>query len=170
METLPGLATLSAAAIRHFSQGWKNDGTWDDVLHLAARFMETEAVSPDSYESLLAWHHLLLGIGNFKRAGGRILPGAPLAHYEDLDEDLAAPEFFRVPRFGLEVRQNDEWTWFSLKEEIKGLGVATTSTLLAAIWPATQNASDRPKLLPARNYLSPARRLWQETVTAIGST
>src|SRR5918992_5502262 len=46
MESLPGLATLSAAAIRHFSQGWKDDGTWDDVLHLAARFMETEAVSP----------------------------------------------------------------------------------------------------------------------------
>jgi hypothetical protein len=145
MDELPALPTLNAAAIRHFSEGWNDDGTWDDVLYLAAQFLEAQASSPYSDESMIAWHHLLLGVGNFKRPGGRILPGAPLGSYES----APAPDLFRVPRLGFEVHQNDELTWFYLSEEIKGLGVATTSTLLAAIWPSTHVIMDRRTLSAA---------------------
>jgi hypothetical protein len=65
---------LTGTQIRHWASQWADGGLWDDILRLSGLFWEARS-DPDRR---IAWHHLVLAVGNFKRE-----PGAALASRAD---------------------------------------------------------------------------------------
>lgn len=126
---LPG---LDAAAIRQLAGSWSDEGFWEDIEWLSERFWLT---SGD--EHVAAWHHLVLAVGNFKRQPGRRLRPARLAHLSGPLRLEQRPSSFDVP--GTEppatVAAEDAGGWHRLSKELPGAAEATTTTLLAALWP-----------------------------------
>ncbi|MGZ7023302.1 MAG: hypothetical protein ACXVJ3_18870, partial [Ilumatobacteraceae bacterium] len=123
MELPPALPGLDCVAIDRLSMGWSDGGLWHDIEWLAGRFW-----SADGRNRTIAWHHLVLAVGNFKRQPGRRLRPA-------LDAQLdynppPAPANFDVPGTDpiVNVVVGDPETWDALSEALPGSGVATTTT------------------------------------------
>lgn len=115
------------------AQEWGSEGpweeAWDQTRLLAQRFLATREDDPSVS---LAWHHLLLAVGNFKRSTGPIIPCA--LEIEPVTDELSD---FRIPGAvpdASRVTAGDSETWPHLTL-IEGLAVPTATTLLAAIWP-----------------------------------
>lgn len=102
-----------------------------DIEWLSERFWSTTGD-----EHVVAWHHLVLAVGNFKRQSGRRLRPAHLAHLSG-SLRLERPSTFDVP--GTEpaatVAAEGSAGWRRLSKELPGAAEATTTTLLAALWP-----------------------------------
>jgi hypothetical protein len=122
------LPQLDDRTVQRLADRWNDTGLWNDVLRLADHFWSC----PDGDHA--TWHHLLLSVGNFKRQGGaRLQIRMP-------DNDLAGVDRrdrFWVPGLEspVELAVEDYCSWNELAVHISGLGVATTTTLLAALWP-----------------------------------
>lgn len=103
-----------------------------DIEWLAERFWSTVGD-----QRVVAWHHLVLAVGNFKRQSGRRLRPARLAHLSGPLRLEQRPSSFDVP--GTEppttVAAEDSAGWRRLSKELPGAAEATTTTLLAALWP-----------------------------------
>ncbi|HZT66507.1 MAG TPA: hypothetical protein VFA11_12025 [Acidimicrobiales bacterium] len=119
------LATLGAR--------WADGGLWSDIEALAARAW----AAPDGPERYLAWHHLLMAVGNFKRQPGRRVYPAPLPAVLHVRPPRSPS--FAVPGTGHVVAEEDEASW-TLR--IHGLGVPTLTPLLAALWPGSHHVLD----------------------------
>ena len=129
---------LDSNSLRRLAAAWDDSGLWKDVQWLADRFWST-ALS----DAALAWHHLLLAVGNFKRQGGtRICPSALPASPVTRSEQ---PTALTVPGTEPPVRLtvDDSLSWQCLSDAIPGVAVATTTTLLAALWPDQHVVFDR---------------------------
>lgn len=122
---LPGLTPARVIAL---AGTWDDGGLWADVCWLAERCWENDDAEPLT----LRWHHLVLAVGNFKRQSGRRLrPG----RISDLSNaKVFAAEKFVLPSC-LEIHRDDEESWRQLKIGLPGAALATTTTLLAALWP-----------------------------------
>lgn len=107
---------------------------WADSARLAARFWAT----PEGHNRQVAWHHLLMAVGNFKRQTpihvGECLVDLPDAS-SDPPAELVLPG---GPRLG----RDEAATWKALTD-VPGLGVATATTLLSALWPGKHVIIDR---------------------------
>jgi hypothetical protein len=127
-ETLPG---LEARVIRKLSETWSDDGLWADVSWLADRFWVSE-----KDEQLVAWHHLVMAVGNFKRQSGRRLKPPLLAARLEIHPRRLS-EFFALPASEptVVIDADDPSSWGMLENRLPGAAVATTTTLLAALWP-----------------------------------
>lgn len=125
---LPG---LDSDTIRRWAGTWDDGGLWGDVEVLADRFW----TSADGTERLTGWHHLVLAVGNFKRESGRRLRPAWLP----LPLTRPAPRSSSVLLPGTEspllLGVDDVNSWIHLNVALPGAAVATTTTLLAALWP-----------------------------------
>lgn len=123
---LPGLA---AEDVRRLSESWDDGGLWNDILWLADRFVASEGELRS-----VAWHHLVMAVGNFKRQAGRRLRPLKLA---DTDFVGLSDRPLRVVVPGVEepLVVDDSGTWRQLNELLPGAGVATMTTLLSALWP-----------------------------------
>lgn len=132
---LPG---LDAARIEAFADHWEDQGLWEDVQIIARRLWAAE----DEVERAWVWHHLVMAVGNFKRDGGRRLHPVRLAA-NDSAPDVAAGDTLIVPgsRTALAAERPDSWS--ELKRVLPGAGTATTTTLLAALWPSRHFVFDR---------------------------
>ncbi|MDX6584605.1 MAG: hypothetical protein QOI10_3789 [Solirubrobacterales bacterium] len=107
---------------------------WADCARLADRFWGM----PEGQERLVTWHHLLMAVGNFKRQTP-IHIGAGLTEFAD--ELPARPRDVVVPG-GPRRARDDVTTWRALTD-LPGLGVATATTLLSALWPGEHVIIDR---------------------------
>lgn len=121
---LPQLTPERATAL---AGTWDDGGLWDDVMWLSRQcWLEG---SPD--RSVLRWHHFVLAVGNFKRQAGRMSPprlsGLP-------DSGAVSREELRTPS-GLVLQRDGEDSWRELEKSFPGIALATTTTLLAALWP-----------------------------------
>ncbi len=126
-DLIPG---LNAEAAHRLSASWDDGGLWNDICWLAERFL----ASDESNARAVAWHHLVLAIGNFKRPTGRRLRPAHLSPRPSGSSSERAPTLL-VPGLDRPVMVTDIATWRCLAESIPGAGVATTTTLLSALWP-----------------------------------
>lgn len=128
-DPLPGLA---AEAVRRLAGSWSDAGFWADIEWLAARFWTTVGV-----EHAIAWHHLVLAIGNFKRQPGRRLHAGRLAGLQPAPAVESRRSAIEVPGADPVVRVSVENfdSWRSLSGALPGAAEATTTTLLAALWP-----------------------------------
>jgi hypothetical protein len=138
METhAGGLTLLTPETIDAYHALWSDDGLWEDVQRLAARFW----VAGDD-ERHVRWHHLVLAVGNFKRQGGTRLwpasvPDCPTG--EARPQDRIAP-----PGLGpFVLAENEPDTWSGFQARFRGMGLVTTTTLLTALWPDSHLIYDR---------------------------
>jgi hypothetical protein len=125
-SALPG---LTPARANDLAISWNDGGIWEDVLWLARRCWLVESEVPLS----LRWHHLVLAVGNFKRQGGRRLrpssiSGNPLP-------PVSRSQLFTMP-CGRKIHREEEDSWRVLEARLPGAALATTTTLLAALWPS----------------------------------
>jgi len=123
---LPGLGD---AAVRRLARSWDDGGLWDDVRRLAERFIASQET-----DQLLAWDHLVLAVGNFKRQPGRRLRPPSLS---DVAPAVPAMPSYTVVMPGTDKPLDAEKisSWQLLMDSLPGAAVATTTTLLAALWP-----------------------------------
>ena len=122
---LPG---LTGERVGRLAANWSDGGLWDDVLLLADRFWQVD----EPRERVVRWHHLVLAVGNFKRQSGRRL--RPTNLIDPIGCPTVRTSAFDAP-CGAQVERDDERTWQVLCDELSGAGVATTTMLLAALWP-----------------------------------
>jgi hypothetical protein len=103
-----------------------------DVESLAGALFVTQ----DKRRLGFLWHHFVLAVGNFKRQPGRRLYPAALTP-QVAGTASCHPDQLVVPvaTNSLEIGKLDEDSWDNLKDALKGAGVATVTTLLAALWP-----------------------------------
>ena len=126
-SALPG---LNRQAIQRLSSDWDDGGLWDDILYLAGQFL-----SASGAERTRMWHHLVLAVGNFKRQPGRRLRPPRLAHEPPSTTDRPNHAFVPVPGTSVTIGVEDRASWGEFLDETSGAGVATGTTLLAALWP-----------------------------------
>lgn len=127
-EVIPGLDNES---IRLFARKWKDGGLWDDVAYLADKFWSAS----DEEERLRSWHHVVVAVGNFKRPPGRRLRPASLGSLPTSQPQRASSVSVPGARHDLVLGVDDASTWEHLCDSLPGAAVATTTTLLAALWP-----------------------------------
>lgn len=121
-------------AIAALSATWDDGGRWDDIQVLGDLAWQEPA--PRRRE----WHHLVMAVGNFKRQRGRRLrPASPLPGSVRADgrPDVRGDAFEYLRRDGeLDVvTREDLDSWERLEQNLPGAAVATTTTLLASLWP-----------------------------------
>lgn len=130
---MSGLPGLDHRAIDTLSAAWdpRGDGheLWSDIRRLVCRF----GSAPAGLERTLAWHHLVMAVGNFKRQGGYRLRPASL---DPLDSPGNIPGVFAVPGTSLDLEVENPQSWLTLNKQLPGAAAATVTTLLAALWPA----------------------------------
>lgn len=121
--------------IYSYADVWWDGGLWDDILWLAHRAW----TAPEDDERRTRWHHLVMAVGNFKRQNGRRLRPARIG-------TVPAPTFTRPDRFcvpdGPEVLRDDAGSWMRLQQSLGGAATATTTTILAALWPDSHHILD----------------------------
>lgn len=130
------LLGVPVARIRSFGDTWSDGGLWDDILLLA----ELVWTAPNDDERRLRWHHLVMAIGNFKRQSGRRLRPARISPAQTT-APAARADRFCVPG-GPEVIRDDAGSWKQLEKSLRGAATATTTTILATLWPDSHHILD----------------------------
>jgi hypothetical protein len=115
--------------IRALGETWSDGGLWDDILYLAELAWE----AADEPGRRMRWHHLVMATGNFKRQNGRRLRPSRLSPADDLTLTTRKAQFSGPDN--LEIRRDDVGSWRHLQSSLDGAGTATTTTILAALWP-----------------------------------
>lgn len=127
---------VHADRIRALGEQWSDGGLWDDILFLAMLAW----AATDGRERRMRWHHLVMAVGNFKRQNGRRLGPSRISPADNLTFTARA-ERFSGPD-GLTISRDDANSWQHLQTSLKGAGAATTTTLLAALWPDSHHILD----------------------------
>lgn len=128
LRTLSGLYEPSPA----FSVMWPN------VEWTADRFWDAQGHG-DPAEIAATWHHLVMSVGNFKRQA-QITILALGGGYPPSKIDRSRSASCTVPTLAGEMTlaRDDLESWKQLTQDksvVKGLQVATASTILSALWP-----------------------------------
>jgi hypothetical protein len=122
--------------IRAFGESWSDGGLWDDILWLA---LQAWAASGEE-QRRVRWHHLVMAVGNFKRQGGRRLRPARICPAGNLSFDVRLDRF-QVPGRA-SISRDNEASWQRLESSLSGAATATTTTMLAALWPESHHILD----------------------------
>jgi hypothetical protein len=132
MTTLLG---IDCERLMELGSDWSDRGLWNDVLWLSLRAWE----ATDEAQRRDRWHHLLMAVGNFKRQRGRRLHPPSVAPVDELTFAPRRADPFDVPGVGPIGPENlDGW----LNLGVDGVGDATLTTLLAALWPDRHHILD----------------------------
>jgi hypothetical protein len=89
----------------------------------------------------MRWHHLVMAVGNFKRQGGRRLRPQLVARATGTYSAIRSDRF-RVPGLTDAILRDEPASWDRLEDSLTGAGAATTTTLLAALWPDCHHILD----------------------------
>lgn len=128
---------LSRESIAALAGTWSDGGLWDDIVWLALLAW----TAGDGQEHRMRWHHLVMAVGNFKRQGGRRLRPDPVSPVSGLVAVTRA-DHFPVPGLERPLERDDLASWQLLNKSLAGAGIATTTTLLAALWPEKHHVFD----------------------------
>ena len=127
---------VPAERIRALGDSWSDGGLWDDIAWLALLMW----AAADDDERRMRWHHLVMAVGNFKRQGGRRLRPARISPARN-GVLAAGQDQLSIPD-GILVARDDDASWGRLKRSLPGAAVATTTSLLAALWPDSHHILD----------------------------
>jgi hypothetical protein len=134
------------------SAAFNERAIWQSTLAAADSFWvaSQSARSPLDGEVLWAWHLLALSVGNFKRQAPISLPvlGNPL-----VAPPTPRPNEVEIPvseRLAITLKVDDPDSWRLFCKTVDGIGVATASTLLSALWPGKHIVIDRWDIDAAR--------------------
>jgi hypothetical protein len=101
-----------------------------DIGNLARRYV---AAPLDTPEAAVCWHHLLMGVGNFKRQAP-IFP-ASLPSIASEPNKISVPDRLPIPEQGGTTLVRDDPSTWSVLTSIHGIRTATATAVLAALWP-----------------------------------
>ena len=165
---IPG---LDAVRIRQWAAIWGDGGLWEDVLRLSGHFW---AATGDS-DRLLAGHHLVLAIGNFKRQPGRRVRPATLTSVKRLPTGVERRISVPLDAGELTLRRDDPRTWSALSVGLPGAAVPTTTAVLASLWPDHHFVFDRRVHAPANGLRiagdqSPTSGVNPDSITPVAET
>ena len=127
---------VPAERIRALWETWDDGGLWDDILWLAL----LARAATDDRERRMRWHHLVMAVGNFKRQGGRRLRPSRISPADKFTY-AARADHFNGPD-DLTISRDDADSWQHLEDSLAGAATATTTTLLAALWPDSHHILD----------------------------
>jgi hypothetical protein len=137
---------LSQKQVSVLSKDWGGrdaERSWSDIEWVAQQFMRQS--SSDPVDAAVAWHHLVVAVGNFKRSTGRNYP----VHLPLPDLEFQPSDHFTIPGYGLDVDVSGAKTWGHLTKAIHGFDVPTATTLLSAVWPGRHVIIDRRDIVAA---------------------
>jgi hypothetical protein len=102
---------------------------WQNIRALADRLLD----APDSSQpcDLEIFHHLMLAVGNFKRQAGDIHLAVEIADYLPARQSASLV----LPGDLGRLERDNAASWQALAARVPGLGIPTTTCLLAALWP-----------------------------------
>jgi hypothetical protein len=112
---------------------------WPNILWTADLFWQAQ-LADDQVRQMETWHHLVMATGNFKRQGGTqicLLQTPPSQHLTATRPEMC---LVRTLDGQIELWRDEPDSWTSLtndKKAIKGIQVATATTLLSALWPGS---------------------------------
>lgn len=115
---------------------------WPNILWVAEQFWQAQAARNET-RRLETWHHLVMAIGNFKRQGGTqiyLLKAVQKDHVWPAQDSFPSTCEVQTLTGCIELDRDNPDSWKQLtteKNAIKGLQVATATTLLSALWPGT---------------------------------
>ena len=118
------------------------DLVWPGVLKAAHLLWGVQGSSRDSLED--AWSLMFFAAGNFKRQGGTQiqLPYTVPASMSELEaEDRPTMCSFPLRDEIMTIDRDDPETWRILTD-IRGISVATATTILSALWPGNHLIAD----------------------------
>jgi hypothetical protein len=127
---------VPAERIRALGETWDDGGLWNDILWLAL----LARTATDDRERRMRWHHLVMAIGNFKRQRGRRLRPSQISPADNLTYTANA-DHFNGPD-DLTISRDDADSWQRLEDSLAGAATATTTTILAALWPDSHHILD----------------------------
>jgi hypothetical protein len=127
---------VPAERIRALGETWDDGGLWNDILWLAL----LARTATDDRERRMRWHHLVMAVGNFKRQNGRRLRPSQISPADNLTY-AASADHFNGPG-DLRINRDDAESWRRLQDSLVGSATATTTTLLAALWPDSHHILD----------------------------
>ena len=136
---------LDGATVLRFSRRsrWSN---WPNVRWAARQFWSTQlSAAEDAPERQATWHHLVMTAGNFKRQTPIYLPDLPQGPDSADDADAPLSFTFEVDGRNQTVKRDSPDSWEHLSA-ITGIGVATATTVLSALWPGWHVIADRRDL------------------------
>lgn len=134
-------------------------GIWRHALIKRAYFLSADEQTRD-----VEWADLLVAVGNFKRQ-------SPIAVLEGGEPSLSGPDpGDQVETPAGTLRKEEESTWQLIEGKTAGLGVATTTTVLAAIWPDAHAIIDRRSLPVAAALFAQKYDKWPFAIDPDGST
>jgi hypothetical protein len=129
---------ISIDLVRAWGDSWSDGGLWDDIARLA----ELAWDSADERERLLRWHHLVMAVGNFKRQSNRRLRPCSIESVTVGSRSSSRSDSFAAPGLAEPLFRDELESWKRLEKSLKGSGTATTTTLLAALWPDSHHVLD----------------------------
>lgn len=140
---------LNAARVRNLARRDNRAFTtvWPNILWVAEQFWQAQSDGTED-ERLQTWHHLVMSVGNFKRQGGTqicLLEAVPVGKSPPISDDRREACRVRLMSGDVVLQRDEPSTWARLNE-VKGLGVATATTLLSALWPGAHAIMDRRDL------------------------
>ena len=115
---------------------------WPGVLKAAHLFWAAQGSSRDSLED--TWSLLVFAAGNFKRPGGtqiQLLHTVPSEITDLVASDRPSVCTFPLHGGVVRIARDDADTWRRLTD-IKGIKVATATTILSALWPDNHLIAD----------------------------
>jgi hypothetical protein len=103
---------------------------WRNIRALACRLLDAPADRSQGCD-VEVFHHLMLAIGNFKRQAGDIHLAVEVADYLPARQSASLV----LPGSLGRLDRDDPASWQALADRVPGLGIPTTTCLLAALWP-----------------------------------
>jgi hypothetical protein len=123
---------------------------WPSILWVADLFWRAQESGSDERRAE-TWHHLVMAAGNFKRQGG-----TQICLLRRVSDDDAWPDAGNRPcsctvqalAGEVELRRDSAETWKQLTDKtvVKGIGAATATTILSALWPGDHLVIDKRDL------------------------
>lgn len=102
---------------------------WQNIRVLADRLLGTPNSEQPCDQEL--FHHLMLAVGNFKRQAGDIHLAVEIADYFATRQSASLVLPGNLGR----LERDNPASWQALAGRVPGLGIPTTTCLLAALWP-----------------------------------
>jgi hypothetical protein len=116
---------------------------WPNILWCAELFWQAQ-IAGDDARRLETWHHLVMAVGNFKRQGGTqicLLQAVPEGHAWLAQDRRPRSCKVQTVTGEIELIRDDPGSW-ELLAALKGVEVATATTLLSALWPRSHVIMD----------------------------
>lgn len=133
-----GLTPRSASQIRQSASQYRLNDRWCEAVQLGGELLDASS----EQERRRAWALLLYAVGNIKRSAANLHPPAFVEQAPALAD--RSPSFPCPTRTGeIQVDRDSLETWRRMEKETHGLGVATSTTVLAALWPHHHAILDR---------------------------